>query len=102
MRDEQPRPRACPVWCAGGHGNVSLEEAFLHASKPRFVRLADSTLCVHIESMVDSWAEDPPPGLITWECDGTQGPSMTAGQARDFIAVITMLMDQLQRTEQVR
>jgi hypothetical protein len=95
-------PKQCPAWCAGGHDDVGPDDAFLHTSEPQFVMLADETLCVHIESFMESRAEDPPPGRITWEHGGTLGPGMTAGEGRVFIAVVARLIDQLERAERAR
>jgi hypothetical protein len=57
---------------------------------------------VHIESFVQSWAEDPPPRRITGEHGGTLGAGMTAGVERVFIAVVAGLIDQLKRGERAR
>ena len=100
MGDELRRP--CPAWCAGGHDDIGPDDAFLHTSEPRFVRLAGGTLDLRIESFVENRADDPSPGRITWEHGGTPGPAMTAGEGRVFIAVVAGLIDWLERAELAR
>ena len=102
MCEEVLTPKPCPAWCAGGHDEVDPGEAFLHASRPQILALGGATLDVRIESLVENSAQDPPPGLITWDCGGAAAPAMTTWDARLFAAVIAGLIDLLEHAERTR
>jgi hypothetical protein len=64
--------------------------------------VADSPLEVYIETYVESHADDPPPGHITWDYHGAGTPSLTAREARSFITILDALIDQLERPDCAR
>jgi hypothetical protein len=102
MRDELPEPKPCPSWCTGVHDCITPDGECIHTSVPAILIVADSPLEVYMEAYVESHMDDPPPGHITWDFHGAGSPSLTAREARSFVAILGTLIDQLKRADCAR